>query len=594
MRIKIILLIFSLIWVALLVRIFYLSVQSNAYYDALSDNNTIKSELITPIRGNIFDRNGNPIAINKLGFKIVLEPHLSDPSERKILEEELQTLISYLPSLDYDDMLKRYLKKDSYYNHHFISIADFISYEEILPVFSFLNLREKIKILPASQRYYPYGKIAAHMIGYVSRASKKDVEEDPLLKLIGYVGKSGIEKQYNRYLQGNPGERLIKVSAYNEEIEEISNTPPDENHRLTLNLDMRLQEDISKLFEGLAGAVVVMSTDGAVLAAGSYPEYDLNTFATGITTEAWHDLINDIDTPFTNKITNGLYPPGSVIKPGMGLIFISSELQPWSKFFCTGTMEFGKRNFRCWKHTGHGETDINKAIRESCDDYFYKGSLKVGIATMSERLEAFGLGDKTGIDIPNEFIGTVPSRIWKRKRYNQPWYIGETLNTSIGQGSFLVTPLQVTQFTALMATGKLPIPRVARLLGDTPVPAESKSVLTAREKHNLPHIQHAMAEVCNHPMGTASGYIDSQVTLAGKTGTAQVIGISQETKKRLKEHEMEYYQRSHAWLATYGPVKNPQYVVTVLVEHGGHGGQAAGGITSRIFDKLLEYGYITN
>lgn len=255
-------------------------------------------------------------------------------------------------------------------------------------------------------------------------------------------------------------------------------------------------------------------------------------------------------------------------------------------------MELGKRNFRCWKHSGHGITNINKAIRESCDDYFYKGSLKVGIETMSDGLSRYGLGQKTGIDIPNEFIGTVPSRIWKRKRYNQPWYIGETLNTSIGQGSFLVTPLQIAQFTALIASGKLPKPQIAYKRGDKLIKLESKDVLTANEKKLLPQIQHAMKEVCNHPKGTATNHVNSRIKIAGKTGTAQVIGISQETKKRLKEHELAYYQRSHAWFTTYGPIKNPQYIVTVLVEHGGHGGQAAGGIVSRIYDKLLEYGYI--
>jgi len=592
MRTKLILSIFGIVWISLLVRIFYLSVQSNDYYDALSDKNTIKTEFIAPVRGNIFDYNGKPIAINKLGFKIVLKPHLSSKKKLHLLENELSVLVEKFPHLDYKKLLKRYKKKDSHYNHHYISVVDFIAHEDFLPLFSVLNLRENMRILPASKRYYPNGNIAAHTIGYMSRASRKDVKRDPLLKLIGYVGKSGIEKQYNSYLQGDPGERRIQVSAYNEEIKEISHTQPDENHDLSLYLDMRLQKYISKLFKGKAGSVIVMSVEGKILAMGSYPEYDINAFAMGISNKAWKKLINDVDAPFTNKTTNGLYPPGSVIKTGLGLIYISTKLHAWSQFNCSGSMELGNRNFRCWKHSGHKTTNINKAIRESCDDYFYKGSLKVGIETMSDGLSRYGLGAKTGIDIPNEFIGTVPSRIWKRKRYNQPWYIGETLNTSIGQGSFLVTPLQITQFTALMASGKLPTPQIAYKRGDELIELKSKDVLTANEKKLLPQIRHAMKEVCNHPKGTATKHITSRIKIAGKTGTAQVIGISQETKKRLKEHEMAYYQRSHAWLTTYGPVKNPQYIVTVLVEHGGHGGLAAGGIVSKIYDKLLEYKYI--
>ncbi len=255
-------------------------------------------------------------------------------------------------------------------------------------------------------------------------------------------------------------------------------------------------------------------------------------------------------------------------------------------------MTLGKRNFRCWKHEGHEETNLIKAIRESCDDYFYKGSLKLGIEKMSDELKDFGLGKKTGVDLPNEFIGTVPSRTWKRQRYNQPWYRGETLNTSIGQGDFLTTPMQIAQFTALMATGKLPVPKIAKLIGDEPIVYESHDVLTSEQKRKLPLVQRAMREVCSHQKGTATHFLRSKVKIAGKTGTAQVVGISQETIKRLKEHDMEYFRRSHAWLTTYGPYKNPQYVVTVLVEHGGHGGAAAGGMVSGIYNKLLEYGYI--
>ncbi len=593
MKAKLVVTIFAIIWLSLLVRIFYLSVHSNAYYSDLSSQNTIKTELITPIRGNIFDCNNDPVAINKLGFKVVLRPHLNTKKYRPLLEQELQRLVHYLPSLEYETLLKRYLKKDSHYNHHYIPVADFIPYNDILPVFSRLNLNENLKILPASRRFYPNGSIAAHLIGYMSRATRKDVKADPTLKLIGFVGKNGIEKEYNTFLQGEPGERKIMVSAYNEEIEEIEHRSPDEHHDIVLNIDMRLQKYLTSLFEDKTGSVVVMKTDGSIIAAGSYPEYDLNTFARGISQKEWVSLINDINAPFTNKITSGLYPPGSVIKSGLGLIYISSgKLSPWSTFDCSGSMELGKRKFRCWKHAGHGHTDIIKAIRESCDDYFYKGSLKVGIEYMSNRLKAFGLGQKTGVDIPNEFIGTVPSRLWKRERYNQPWYIGETLNTSIGQGSFLVTPLQVTQFTALMATGRLPTPTIVKRVGTQEHKIDSKNVLTPQEKRNLPLIRRAMHDVCHHAKGTATQHISTHVDIAGKTGTAQVVGISQETKKRLKEHEMAYYERSHAWLTTYGPYKNPQFVVTVLVEHGGHGGQAAGEIVSKIYDKLDEYGYI--
>jgi penicillin-binding protein 2 len=590
---RIIITLFAFVWIGLLVRIFYLSIKSNDYYEALSNKNTIKSDLIAPVRGEILDRNRLPVAINKLGFKINVKPHLSNKKNRDLLDLEIDYIIAQLPFLDKEELIKEYLKQDSYYNHDFIEIVDFISYEDIIPVYSLLTLRENLRIVPAPKRYYPNRKIAAHIIGYVARANKKEIENDPILSLVGSTGKSGVEKYYNKFLEGLPGERTIKVTAHNEEIAELNVTKPIENRKLYLTIDMKLQRLISELFKNKAGSVVVMDTNGAILAAGSFPEYDLNSFVSGISSKRWKDLISHPDAPFTNKIVNGLYPPGSTIKTGLGLVYLTNGISQWWKVYCSGSMQLGKRNFRCWKKKGHRETDVVKAIRESCDDYFYKGSLKVGIAIMSEALKKMGLGNKTGVDLPNEFIGTVPNRIWKRQRFNQPWYRGETLNTSIGQGDFLVTPLQIAQFTALMATGKLPTPHVAMRLGNEAISPEPKDVLTDEQKSFLPIIQRSMRQVCNHPKGTATQYLSSKVRIGGKTGTAQVVGIQQDIEERLKEHEMAYYKRSHAWFTTYGPMYNPEYIVTVLVEHGGHGGDAAGGIVSEIYNKMYELGYIT-
>ena len=593
MRYKILITFFAIIWISLLVRVFYLAIQSNDYYDELSSKNTIKTELIAPVRGEIIDRNNQPIAINKLGFRIQFQPHLKHKTADDVFYKEVDTLVNLLPRLKREKIIKNYLKKDSYYNHNPINVVDFISYEEIMPVYSVLNLREHIKITPAPKRYYPNNNVGAHVIGYVAKANQKDMDKDSAIKLIGSVGKSGLEKYYNSYLQGIAGEREIKVSARNEEIEELSYKSAIEHRNITLTLDMELQKYIGEIFEGKTGAVVVMDTSGAIYAAGSYPEYDLNTFVSGISSKEWKALIDSLDAPFTNKIINGLYPPGSTIKTGLGLIYITSgAISPWWSVECTGSMQLGKRNFRCWKSAGHGKTGVRKAVRESCDDYFYKGSLKVGIAKMSQELKNFGLGQKTGVDLPNEFIGTVPSRAWKREKYNRPWYIGETVNTSIGQGDFLTTPLQIAQFTALMAIGKLPKPHFAKQIGEDVIVPEYREVLSPEQRKRLPIIQQAMVDVCNHPKGTATHYLNSKVRMAGKTGTAQVIGISQETKQRLKEHEMAYYTRSHAWLTTFAPTRNPKFIVTVLVEHGGHGGAAAGDVVSKIYDKLYEKGYI--
>ncbi len=592
MRVKLIVFIFVSIWIALIVRIFSLAVQSNSYYEKLSLSNTIKVEKIVPVRGEIVDRNGVPLAINKLGFKIQLRPHLLLKKNLKIFKKEIDFLMKLFPDMDRNKMIKNYKKKESFYNHDFIDVIHFVSYKDILPIYTTLELRKNIKVIPSPKRYYPYNSIAAHIIGYVSRANKKDIKNDKLIELIGYAGKAGLEKYYNKYLEGEAGYREIKVNANNQEIEELSHVIPKEDRKLTLTIDIEFQKYVSSLFDKKAGAVIVMNVDGSILSASSFPEYSLNTFVDGISQKDWDKLAGDLDKPFTNKLINGLYPPGSTIKTGLGLVYITTELQPYSTVYCTASMKLGKRNYRCWKRVGHGKTNITKAIRESCDDFFYKGSLKVGIEKMSNGLKRYGLGKKTGVDLPNEFIGVVPSREWKRKKYNQPWYKGETVNTSIGQGNFLVTPMQMAQFTALMATANLPTPHLAKFLGNKPYQIKQQKVFTHDELKKLPIIQRAMYEVCNHSKGTASHYIHSKVKIAGKTGTAQVIGILQNIKKRKLEHEMEYYSRSHAWLSTYGPYKNPQYVVLAIVEHGGHGGSAAGEIVSKIYDKLLELGYI--
>lgn len=582
---------FGVAWLALIVRVFYLAIQHNSYYEDLSDKNSIKTDLIAPVRGEIIDRNNNPIAINKLGFKLQIAPHLSGDNEDQ-LDQELNVLVKYIPSLDKQKMKKIYLQNDSFYNQEFIQVVDFIPYDEMIPVYSVLNLREKLRIFPAPKRYYPFGDTASHVIGYVSNANQNDIDKDPLLSVVGYVGKNGIEKYYNNYLEGEAGERKVKVNATNEEIKEISNKSAVENKDLKLSIDMNLQKYITDMFKDEAGAVVVMDVNGSIIAAGSFPEYDLNTFSNGIPADQWKQLIESVNKPFTNKLVNGLYPPGSVVKIGLGLLLVTTKIDENWKVNCTGNFIVSHRNFRCWKKDGHGETDIRKAIRESCDDFFYKSSLEEGIDAMSSAMKRYGFGEKTGIDLPNEFVGTVPDKDWKRKKFHQSWYVGDTLNTAIGQGNFLVTPMQVAKFTALIATGREVIPHFAEKFGAKKVVPQFRDILTSAEKQKIGIIREGMYDVCNAPHGTATQFLHTKIKLAGKTGTAQVVGISQSTIKRLEEDQMGYYSRSHAWLTTYGPYDNPQYIVTVLVEHGGHGGHAAGDIVSNIYDRLLADGYI--
>lgn len=596
MRIRIVLTIFLTVWLALLVRVYYISIKSNAYYEEIAKQNVVKVDELAPLRGLILDRNLKPLSVNKLGFSIRIKPGLSLKHNRAILDEEIAFLASVLPDFSVKELTKEYLRADSPYNHDFVEVVSFISYDKALASFSKISQRENLKIEIASKRFYPHGELASHVIGYVGKSNAQDIADDPLAKLVGFSGKTGIEKYYNAVLQGTKGEKKTKVTAFNQEIEQVSKTLPVSND-VILSLDMELQKYIVSLFGDDSGAVIVMEAKtGAILAAASFPEYDLNKFVNGITKDEWTKLANDLNHPFTNKLVNGLYPPGSIIKMGVGMaMFNSGIINPSTTFESTGSMELGGRVFRDWKKDGHGIISYVRAIKESCDDYFYKASLKTGIDHISPFLEKIGFAQKTEVDLPREFVGTVPSREWKRKRFRKSWYQGETLITSIGQGYFLVTPMQVAKYTAFLATGNGVIPHFLSKINDVPIeyPVDP-NIVTEAEKRFLKVTREGMYEVINSQGGTAFHHISikSPIKIAGKTGTAQVVGLSQTEKKRMKEEDMEYYQRSHAWLTTYGPYENPQYVVTVLVEHGGHGGSEGGPIVSKIYDKLYAMGYI--
>jgi penicillin-binding protein 2 len=589
-KLKLLLVIFFSVWIILISRIYLVSVTSNEYYSELAQKNTIKKEPLLPTRGVIYDRNGIALAVNKLGFSISLKPHLSYKKRRKTLEKYLKAIQKSLNFLIYNKLLKEYIKKDSPYNHDFIKIVDFIPYEKMLPHFTKLTQYDSIKISPTTLRYYPFGRVASHIIGYVSKSNAKN----GIKKVIGVEGKAGIEKYYNTKLQGILGERIFQVTAKNEEIAELKRVPPSQNQDLILNIDIKIQKLLTKLFSKIEGAAIVMdANDGSIIAAGSYPEYDINKFVTGITQKEWKELNNDLRHPFLNKLVNSLYPPGSIIKPTIALAFFNSgQINPRTTYYCNGTFLFGNRNFRCWKSSGHGNVRARKAIRESCDIYFYKGSYSVGIDKISQKLKEFGFGVKTGIDLPNEFIGIVPNKEWKIRRFSRPWYIGETFITSIGQGSFLTTPMQIARNTALLASSKLVTPHIAKTIASKEINVSTKlDIYTQIDKRYIKIIRQAMADVVNTPFGTGVRYIQTPLLIAGKTGTAQVVGISQEVKERVKERDMQYYKRSHAYMTTFAPFKNPRYVVSVMVEHGGHGGHAAGPIVTEIYNKMIELGY---
>lgn len=586
-RLNFIIVFIAAIALLLLARVYFLSIKSNTYYEELSKQNYIKRIHEAPSRGIIQDRNGVALAINNLGFSINVKPHLRSYKNKQILDELCETISTYFPEFTKEELLKKYLKLDSPYRHTFVQLIDYIPYDDFFDKYTLFNAMENIEVKSAVKRYYPYKNIASHVIGYVGKSSREDIQENVVSKYSGIIGKNGLEKFYNEKLQGQLGFKDVKVNALNKHLEVLKEKEVSKDNNIKTTIDIELQEFIHKEFGEDSGAIIVMNaTNGEILAAGSFPEFDNNIFVNGITHKEWAQLSTDFNHPFTNKLINGLYPPGSVWKMGVALGFLEHDIDPNFRVYCNAEMKLGKRNFRCWKPEGHGWVNFRKALRESCDDFFYKASLKVGINEMHETLNKFGFGQKTGVDQVNEFIGVNPNKEWKKKRYNKPWYMGETVISSIGQGYVLVTPMQIARYTAFLATGKLPRPHFFHENYKEPEEVEIN-------QSYLKMIRKGMYDVTNKEGGTALWHVrNSKVVMAGKTGTAQVVTIPQSEKVRMKEHELEYYHRSHAWLTTYAPFDNPKYVITVLVEHGGHGGSAGGDMTAKIYNKMLQMGYI--
>ena len=592
MRYRLLWLVFIIIWGLLIVRLYHISIKSNYYYEKLAKENIERKTYIKPVRGEIFDSKGNYLAVNKLGFSVSVAPHL----HKEKLTEIINLLKRYFPDINGTVMRKVYKRYNSPYNYKFIKVIDFISYNDMIRYYSELEPNPYIHIDTETKRYYPFGGYAAHIVGYVGRSNRKENKKDKVVEKVGKTGKSGLELYYNRVLEGDLGYVISKVNARNKELEVIKKVEPVSNRNIKLNLDMDLQRYIFKILDKRAAVVVVMSVDGKVLAAVSNPSFNPNLFVGGISVKNWRALQNNLGHPFTNKFINAVYPPGSVIKMGVALAtsrFGHGVLDEHE--YCKGyiTIDKSKHKFRCWSRWGHGDVDLRKSIRESCDVYYYDKSLKIGIDNISKTLHQIGLGVKTGIDLPREYRGIIPNKAWKRKRYNLPWYKGETVICAIGQGYDNVTPMQIARYTAFIATGKLPTPMIAK-----EVAGKKIKPVVKRIRFNPKHfktIREGMYDVCNDRRGTAYKTLSKlPIVVAGKTGTAQVVSIPQDVKKRVKEQDLAYFKKSHAWITTYAPYKHPEYVITVLMEHGGHGGSSAGPIAAKIYKWLYYNGYFKN
>ncbi|MCI5968509.1 penicillin-binding protein 2 [Helicobacter sp.] len=590
-RIILVFSIFVLFWLLLLVRIFDISILEHHNFEEQASKNMLRQEPIAPIRGQILDRNGLPLATNTVGFSISLPPRLSLRTNLPLLEQEIEKLLVFFPEYSKEELIKKYRQKDSPYNHEFISVIDFVEHSTILKHYPKLSRSDTLRIIPLARRFYPNHTAASHIIGYVSRANQQDIERQPIAKYTGHIGKEGLERQYDTFLQGELGERVVKVTALNQEVGVLSYKEAVENRNLITTLDIKLQKTMDSIFTDKNGAAIIMDIhNGEILAAGSYPEYDLNHFVGGISYENWNALRGNPHKPLINKFINGLYPPGSVVKMGMGLALLEyADIDENTEIKTPPFIELGGRKFRDWKKEGHGSADLYKAIKRSVDVYFYILAQRTDFENIANVLKKMGLGTKTGVDLPNEFAGIVPSPSFKKKRYKQEWYLGDSVVSSIGQGLFLTTPLQIANYTALIASGKLPTPHFVKNTQETP----PKDVLNAFEQSKLPALREGMRQVCSEIGGTANYTTrESKAYLACKTGTAQVVGISQEDKARIKEEDMDYFHRSQAWITGFLPADNPRYVITIIVEHGGSGSGAGGPVLAKLSNALVDLGYV--
>ncbi len=598
MRYRIILFVFVAVWGLLIFRLYQISIRSNFYYERLAKENIERKNYLKPVRGEITDAKGNFLAINRMGFSLSIAPHLR--RKKGQLDEVISRIQHYFPDINTTLMHKVYRKHDSLYNHKYIQVIDFISYDQMIRAYPHLVEDPRIRVSAETRRFYPFGHYAAHVVGYIGRSNAKENQADPVVAIVGRTGKSGLERYYNTLLQGEMGFVISKVNARNQALEILERKEPVSNRNLQVHLDMDLQRYIYKRLNHQAAVVIVMRTTGEVLAAVSSPSYDPNLFVTGISHKDWRALQANLGHPFTNKFIHAVYPPGSVIKMGVALA-ASRYAADTNRTIdqnetCHGYIQIdrSKHKFRCWSKWGHGEVDLLKSIRESCDVYYYNKSLKIGIDRISKVMHRIGIGIKTGLDLPKEYNGIFPDKKWKMKRYHLPWYKGETVIAAIGQGYDNITPMQVARYTAFLATGKLPRPLLAKRIAGKPVPTSTQRIRF--DPRHMRIIRQGMYEVCNRRTGTAYKTLSKEkaglpIVVAGKTGTAQVVSIPQEIKKRVKEEDMAYFRKSHAWITTYAPYDNPQFVVTVLIEHGGHGGSTAGPVAADIYKWLYQNGY---
>jgi penicillin-binding protein 2 len=567
-------------------RMTYLSVFERDRFKLLAEDNRVSLRLLPPRRGQILDRFGRPIAENRDDYRLVLIPEQVQDAEALLAQ------LTRAYNLTEDDLAR--IRRDLKRNPKFVpvEIARNLNWDQ----FARLNvaLPDLVGLQPQSVfiRSYPDGAAVSHLLGYVGAPGEKLLEEDkdPLLRFPGFkVGKGGIEKAFETSLRGKSGADRVEVNARGRVIRNLDRVEPVQGDNLVLTIDQELQAFAAQRLEGESGSALLMSVDtGEVLTYASVPGFDPNSFSAGIRTAEWRMLNEDERNPLINKPVAGLYTPGSTFKMIVALAALEAQMmQEDTRVYCSGRFRLGNHTFNCHKRGGHGVLDMGRAIAASCNVYFYTAGQRIGIDRIAAMARQFGLGERYDLPLPSQKRGVVPDPAWKMKRFNKAWLPGETLNTAIGQGYILATPLQLAVMSARLASGRAVVPKLVRQ-GREP---EKAPLLNVSQEH-LAFIRQSMSDVVNAGGGTARrARVNIEgMTIAGKTGTAQVRRISAEERRRgvIKNDALPWKLRDHAMFVGFAPVEAPRYACAVVVEHGGSGGAKAAPIASAILAKALE------
>lgn len=576
---------------AIVWRMVQLQVVDHEHFTTLSRENRVKVVPLPPTRGLIYDRQGVLLAQNRPAYSLEITPEQAGD-----LKETLAELGKIIEISDDDlerfwNLRKRKRRFDS------VPIRVNLTQEETAQFAVHRHRFPGVDIKTQLLRHYPHELQATHVLGYVGRVSQRDLEQIDVSNYAGtsHIGKNGVEKSYESALHGSVGFEQVEVNAAGRKVRTLEQTPPDPGVDIHLHLDIALQEVAIKAFGDNNGAAVAINPkNGGVLAFVSQPGYDPNLFVEGISTKNYKALQDDHARPLYNRALRGRYPPGSTVKPFIGLAGLETGvIQYDTSVYCPGffRLQGNAHRYRDWKKTGHGSMDVENAIVQSCDVFFYKLAYDVGVDRLHEYLSQFGFGERTGIDLVGESTGLLPSREWKRRARNQPWYPGETLIMGIGQGYFLTTPLQLAAATAAIANdGTFYTPHVvdylrSRETGEiNPIPPSAHQI-PIRQLQNWVDVQTGMANVVEGQRGTAKRIRNDKYRIAGKTGTAQVFTVAQD--EEYDEEELEKKLRDHALFIAYAPIEDPQIAVAVVVENGGHGGSVATPIARAIMDAYL-------